>query len=68
MTKIRLRGFENAPGQRHISADDRYLYHREVPRFRLVVIGDLVFLFSNSSVFVLLSFGSLAFPGVVATR
>ena len=39
MTKMRLRGFENAPGQRHISADDRYLYHREAPRFRLVVIG-----------------------------
>ena len=39
MTKMRLRGFENAPGQRHVSAEDRYLYQRDEPRFRLVVIG-----------------------------
>ncbi len=39
MSKMRLRGFENAPGQRHVSDDDRYLYQREEPKFRLVVIG-----------------------------
>jgi len=39
MSKMRLRGFENAPGQRHVSEDDRYLYRREEPKFRLVVIG-----------------------------
>ena len=39
MSKMRLRGFENASGQRHVSEDDRYLYRREEPRFRLVIIG-----------------------------
>ena len=39
MSKMRLRSFENAPGQRHVSEDDRYLYRREEPKFRLVVIG-----------------------------
>ena len=39
MSKMRLRGFENAPSQRHVSEDDRYLYRREEPKFRLVVIG-----------------------------
>ena len=39
MSKMRLRGFENASGQRHVSEDDRYLFRREEPRFRLVIIG-----------------------------
>ena len=39
MSKMRLRGFENAPGQRHVSEDDRYLYRQEEPRYRFVVIG-----------------------------
>ena len=39
MSKMRLRGFENASGQRHVSEDDRYLYRRKEPRFRLVIIG-----------------------------
>ena len=39
MSKMRLRGFENAPGQRHVSDEDRYLYRREEPKHRLVVIG-----------------------------
>ena len=39
MSKMRLRGFENASGQRHVSEGDRYLYRREEPRFRLVIIG-----------------------------
>jgi predicted dehydrogenase len=39
MSKMRLRGFENASGQRHVSEDDRYLYRREEPRFRLIIIG-----------------------------
>lgn len=39
MSKMRLRGFENASGQRHVSEDDRYLYRREEPRFCLVIIG-----------------------------
>ena len=39
MSKMRLRGFENASGQGHVSEDDRYLYRREEPRFRLVIIG-----------------------------
>ena len=39
MSKMRLRGFENASGQRHVSEDDRYIYRREEPRFRLVIIG-----------------------------
>lgn len=39
MSKMRLRGFENAPGQRHVAEHDRYLYKREAPQHRLVVIG-----------------------------
>ena len=39
MSKMRLRSFEKAPGQRHVSEVDRYLYRREEPKFRLVVIG-----------------------------
>ena len=37
--KPRLRYFEEASGQRHITADDRYLYSREAPRYRASVIG-----------------------------
>ena len=37
--KPRLRYFEEAPGQRHIVGDDRYLYAPEAPRYRLNVIG-----------------------------
>lgn len=39
MSKIRLRGFESAPGQRHVTEADRYLYRQEPPQHRLVVIG-----------------------------
>ena len=37
--KPRLRYFEEASGQRHIVGDDRYLYRREKPRYRINVIG-----------------------------
>lgn len=37
--KPRLRYFEEASGQRHIVGDDRYVYRREKPRYRLNVIG-----------------------------
>ena len=37
--KPRLRYFEHAPGQRHITATDRYLYAPGKPRYRLNVIG-----------------------------
>ncbi len=37
--KPRLRYFEEASGQRHITADDRYLYSREKPRYRANIIG-----------------------------
>lgn len=39
MAKMRLRGFENAPSQRHVRDADRYLYRQPPPDFRLVVIG-----------------------------
>ena len=39
MTKARLRMFESAPGQRHVTADDRYLYAQEPPKFNLAIIG-----------------------------
>jgi len=39
MSKMRLRGFESASGQRHVSEEDRYLYRQEEPKHRLVVIG-----------------------------
>jgi len=37
--KPRLRAFENAPHQKHISEKDRYLYKSEQPSHRLLVIG-----------------------------
>lgn len=37
--KPRLRHFEEASGQRHIVGEDRYLYRREKPRYRINVIG-----------------------------
>ncbi len=37
--KPRLRFFEEASGQRHIVGDDRFLYARREPAFRLNVIG-----------------------------
>lgn len=37
--KPRLRFFEDSPGQRHIEAQDRYLYQRPEPRHRVNVIG-----------------------------
>ncbi len=37
--KPRLRHFEEASGQRHIVGDDRYVYRREKPRYRINVIG-----------------------------
>lgn len=37
--KPRLRFFEEAAGQRHIADDDRFLYAREEPEFRVNVIG-----------------------------
>ena len=39
MSKMRLRGFESAPGQRHVIDADRHLYRQEPPKYRLVVIG-----------------------------
>ena len=39
LTKARLRMFESAPGQRHVTADDRYLYAQEPPKFNLAIIG-----------------------------
>lgn len=35
----RLRFFQEAPGQRHITGDDRYLYADAKPRYKLGVIG-----------------------------
>lgn len=37
--KPRLRFFESAANQRHITGQDRYLYHQESPQCRLAVIG-----------------------------
>lgn len=37
--KLRLRGFEAAPNQQHITEADKYLYKRQTPRHKLVVIG-----------------------------
>ena len=37
--KPRLRHFESAPGQRHISDDDKYLYERDTPRHNINIIG-----------------------------
>ena len=37
--KPRLRFFEDAPGQQHITAADQYLYQRPTARHNLVVIG-----------------------------
>jgi predicted dehydrogenase len=39
MSKMRLRGFESAPGQRHVTEADRYLYRQEPPKYRLAIIG-----------------------------
>ncbi|MEL7297501.1 MAG: Gfo/Idh/MocA family oxidoreductase, partial [Pseudomonadota bacterium] len=37
--KPRLRFFESAPGQRHVTDRDRYLYRHGAPRFKANVIG-----------------------------
>jgi myo-inositol 2-dehydrogenase/D-chiro-inositol 1-dehydrogenase len=37
--KIRLRAFENARSQRHITSEDRYLYKAPVPQHHLAIIG-----------------------------
>ncbi len=37
--KPRLRFFEQSPGQRHIAADDKYLYAANDPEYRVNVIG-----------------------------
>ena len=37
--KPRLRFFENAPGQKHIPEQDKYLYAAQAPRHRLGIIG-----------------------------
>jgi len=38
-TKPRLRFFEDAPGQQHITQGDQYLYQRPTPNHNLVIIG-----------------------------
>lgn len=38
-SKPRLRFFEHAASQRHILADDRYLYRKDSPQHKLVIIG-----------------------------
>lgn len=37
--KARLRFFENAAGQQHITDADKYLYQQPVPDYKIVVIG-----------------------------
>ena len=39
INKIRLRFFESAAGQQHITDVDKYLYQQPVPRHKVVVIG-----------------------------
>ena len=38
-SRMRLRMFENSPGQRHISPHDHYLYRQDAPRHALNIIG-----------------------------